>query len=296
MAAEFRQEDWEDLIQLLQDRACTPFIGAGAASGVLPTGGALSKEWADRWEYPFSDKYALPNVAQYLAVKMYGMFPKNQIKSRFAPLPPPDFTDPDEPHSVLADLDLPIYITTNYDNFMCLALQSKGKKCRRDLCRWNDAPELSAVPNAFDGDYQPTPAEPLVYHLHGYYEFPRSLVLTQSDYLEFLIKFARDPDFLPAPIRTALSATALLFVGYSLNDLNFQVLFRAINSAHPRNLQYRSVAIQLPSPEWSSWKRDDAVKYLQDHLERIHNTLVRIYWGDVRNFMVDLNRWRQVSP
>ena len=34
----------------------------------------------------------------------------------------PDFRAPSEPHAVLADLPLPIYMTTNYDDFMVKAL------------------------------------------------------------------------------------------------------------------------------------------------------------------------------
>ena len=39
--------------------------------------------------------------------------------------------------------------------------------------------------------FVPTPANPLVYHLHGHLEMPQSLVLTEDDYLEFLVRISR---------------------------------------------------------------------------------------------------------
>jgi len=50
---------------------------------------------------------------------------------------PPDFSQVDEPHSILASLPLSVYITTNYDNFMVQALKQHNKEPVRDFCTWN---------------------------------------------------------------------------------------------------------------------------------------------------------------
>ena len=50
---------------------------------------------------------------------------------------PPDFSAPDEPHGALADLGLPVYITTNYDGLMTGALKDREKDPQRELCAWN---------------------------------------------------------------------------------------------------------------------------------------------------------------
>jgi SIR2-like domain len=42
------------------------------------------------------------------------------------------------PPAGLADLNLPIYITTNYDYFIEEALKAKGKQPISDFCRWNE--------------------------------------------------------------------------------------------------------------------------------------------------------------
>jgi hypothetical protein len=44
----------------------------------------------------------------------------------------------------------------------------------------------------FDENHRPSPTEPLVYHLHGFDQVPPSLVLSEDDYLEFLVAIPRD--------------------------------------------------------------------------------------------------------
>ncbi len=62
-------------------------------------------------------------MAQYLSIDVDGMWPKHLLVKRFATTPAPDFKDPCEPHSLLADLPCEMYVTTNYDSFMSDALR-----------------------------------------------------------------------------------------------------------------------------------------------------------------------------
>ena len=39
---------------------------------------------------------------------------------------------------MLARLPLPVYITTNYDEFMVQALSGQHKDPKRELCQWNE--------------------------------------------------------------------------------------------------------------------------------------------------------------
>jgi Caspase domain/SIR2-like domain len=88
-------------------------------------------------------------------------------------------------------LNLPIYITSNYDHFMEAALKSRGKRPISDFCRWNE--DLAGYAKAdninskiYRHDYKPTPDNPLVYHLHGDIDYPHSIVLTERDYYDFV--------------------------------------------------------------------------------------------------------------
>ncbi len=130
------------------------------------------------------------------------------------------------PLLLLANLDLPIYITTAYHELMELALKEAKKKYRTEYCRWHKDIEGDTV---FDTDYEPTAKEPLVYHLHGVDRVPDSLVLTQDDYLTFLVACSQNvgkpTDPVNVRVRQAVSASSLLLLGYELQEWDFRSLF-----------------------------------------------------------------------
>jgi len=280
--------EWEILLERIKAQRCVPFLGAGASYGALPLGAEIARELAEKYQYPLEDRDDLIRVAQYIAVE-YGdsLYPKELILKRFAGAKPPDFSQPDEPHGVLAELPLSVYMTTNYDDFMFQALKNRYKDPRREFCRWNDA--LKNRPSAFDARprYQPSPANPLVYQLHGHTD-PHSLVLTEDDYLLFLDAM-RDPKLLPAAVRTALSESSLLFIGYRLADWNIRVLLQGLRRGLLRNL---SVMVLVP-PRNEDPERQRKV---QDYLDRYYAMQdLRVYWGTVRTFCAELRRRWEAS-
>ena len=143
------ENDWELLLSRIKDEKCTPFIGAGACFGSLPLGYEIANILAEEYGYPLADYHNLARVAQFIALKFDdSMFPKEKILRRFfKKIEYPKFEEPDEPHGVLADLPLPIYITTNYDDFMVEALKRRKKDPHREMCLWNK--ELEGQPNIF---------------------------------------------------------------------------------------------------------------------------------------------------
>lgn len=289
--------DWENLMRRIKEKKCTPFIGAGACAGTLPLGSEIAREWAEKYNYPLSDKWDLARVSQFLAVDQDDMFPKENIQRKFAEIAPPDFTKPDEAHALLADLNLPIYITTNYDSFMYQALKSRERDPKRELCRWNRFVEMEET-SVFASGYSPTSANPLVYHLHGHYELPQSLVLTEDDYLDFLVHLSSDQALLPPAIRTALAGTSLLFIGYSLSDWNFRVLFRGLVGSLGASLGYTGVAVQLVPQVTDNVESgiDRAQHYLDTYFEKIQKIKVRVYWGDIKEFTTELrHRWEKFA-
>jgi hypothetical protein len=288
-----KQEEWDELLDYINDGECTPFIGAGACYPILPLAKDISQKWASEFQYPFEDKSDLGRVAQFLAIKRNEVFPKSQIRRLLEQSEQPDFSEPGEPHSILAELNLPIYITTNYDNFMSEALRYHHRNdVKVEFCRWNKFtrdPKFVKKP-VFESGYEPTPASPLVYHLHGFTKVVQSMVLTESDYLDFLIDMSRGDIELPDPITRALASTSLLFMGYSLADWNFRVLFRGLINLAEGNANFPSVAVQLPQ---NVPHPEDALEYLRQYLEKIHDVKVNVYWGDAKEFAKELRmRWK----
>lgn len=290
MAQTLREQDWEILLGRIQKGKCTPFLGAGAAYGFLPLGSDIAQNWAKEYGYPLTDSTDLARVAQFLAVSTKdSMFPKEKILESFKSCSAPDFAAADEPHAVLADLPLPIYMTTNYDDFMMRALVSRNRQPRRELCSWNSF--LRGRPSVFDASetFLPSAANPVVYHLHGHTGVPESLVLTEDDYLDFLVSISRDHNLLPPRIQEALTGASLLFIGYRLADWDFRVLFRGLVTAMESSLRRISVAVQLPPGSVAG--APDAQKYLTDYFDDIN---VRVYWGTAREFAAELRqRWER---
>jgi hypothetical protein len=284
------ERDWKLLLQRIADGNCTPLLGPELCAGIVPARTETAQSWAHEHGYPLADTQDAARVAQYLAVEYDPLFPKEQVQKLLENTAVPDFTKPDQPHTVLAALDLPIYLTTNCDDFMVQALKHHKKDPRRELCRWNE--ELrNSQPSLLESGYEPSPANPLVYHLHGHYATPESLVLTEDDYLDFLVNVS-SPEFqLPPRIQRALAGASLLFVGYNPTDWDFRVLFRGLVAATESSLRRISVTVQCPPvPSGTPAATQEKVqKYLDAYFSKT-DTRMRVYWGTVAEFIAELNR------
>jgi hypothetical protein len=271
------------LIQRIRVGKVTPFIGAGAGAGTLPTGAELAREWSTAFGYPHGMSDDLTAVAQYLAVTHGSAYPKHVVAEQLEGKGPPDFTHPLEPHAFLAALDLPIYITTNYDDFMVQALRDKGKDPIQDFCRWNADVRTKGDQSVFDRPgFEPTPEQPVVFHLHGIREVPASIVITEDDYLRFIVDVSwHHEQLLPVRIKQALTGASLMFMGYSLEDLDFKVIFQAIVIGMESELRRKNVSVQLPREEKA------VASYLAEYL-RMKN--IEVYWGDLEEFVDDLRQ------
>jgi hypothetical protein len=296
MNAGLDEREWKLLLQRIADGKCTPFLGSGLNEGLLPSRSAIAQSWVSEHGYPMGDQPDLARVANYLAVQYDPLFPKEEIQQQYAAAATPNFSLPNQPHTILANLNLPIYISTTYDGFMTAALKHLKKDPQRELCRWNSE-LLRTQPSILDTGYQPTPANPLVYHLHGHYETPESLVLTEDDYMDFLVNISSQEHELPPRIQQALSGSSLLFVGYSPLDWDFRVLFRGLVAASESSLRRISVTVQLPPlPTGSSPEMQEKVqKYLSDYFDQADRRM-RVYWGTADSFITELNqRWQGIA-
>jgi hypothetical protein len=289
------------LLSRIEDGECTAFLGAGACEGVLPTGSEMAREWAKEHDYPLSDVTDLVRVSQFLSVQYDPVFPRKAMIKKISEAQQPDFTKPDEPHGFLAKLPLPIIMTTNYDDFMVKALKAQGKEPVRELCRWNRKTRNQV--SVFDKEtgFSPTAKEPVVFHLHGNTDVPESMVLTEDDYLDFLVNVSKDVALLPARIQEALAESSLLFIGYSLSDWSFRVLFRALVSERERHSRFVSITVQLPPPslpgdatdppDEQKKMQEKQMKYLDEYFS---DKGMRVYWGKSSEFTSELRkRWEE---
>lgn len=285
------EKDWNRLLRRIKEGNCTPFIGAGACYEKIPLGSQIAQDWASAHKYPLNDCSDLARVAQFLAMTEDLITPKEKIKDIIKEhLDKVDiqyFKNPDEPHGVLAELPLPVYITTNYDDFMMQALISRNKKPKQELCRWNQyiqgmKPYREMKPK--DSELNPDALNPVVFHFHGCYNTPDSLVLTEDDYFNFIVNISRYEDLIPARIQEALTGASLLFIGYKIADLDIRVLLRSLfEQIDKRN----HLSVQLVPDVGSLEQKEQAQKYLDKYFGNLN---IRVYWGDCREFSAELKR------
>ena len=124
----------------------------------------------------------------------------------------------------LAEMDFPIIITTNYDRLFEKALRKFGKEA---FTRIYDAKGQQRTRD-FTG--MPKPKEPWLFKMHGCISDPTSFVITDEDYIHFVMRMGDSEDFHPVPlkIRVQFKEWPTLFVGYSLLDYNLRLLFRTL--------------------------------------------------------------------
>lgn len=291
------EQDWRTLISRIRDEKCTPIIGPGAYDEVLSRMNmALAEEWVRTTPgYPFGGYYEIARVAQFLSVVAPDpQVPKDEIARRVKALPPPVFAREDEPHRILAGLPLPIYLTTNYDNFMFEALRSRREKDKapvREFCHWSEYLQQNYDAVNFETN-KPTVANPVVYHLHGYERVPESLVLADDDYLDFLVNIAEDNSVIPERIQRALTGSSLLLLGFRLDDWNFRALFRSIVLFLQKGVTKTHVSVQLV-PELGGLVSREQEERAKDYFTRYFGLRnVKVYWGTCQEFVVELKeRW-----
>ena len=84
--------------------------------------------------------------------------------------------------------------------------------------------------------------------------------------------------------------SALLFLGYSLADWNFKVLFRSLQRILEKSTRSGHVSVQLaPGPEEvSEEEKELAIEYLNLYFREQR---IVVFWGSVDDFIGELRRW-----
>jgi hypothetical protein len=286
--------DWNRLLARINEQKCTPFLGAEASGGILPRRSEMAGRWATELEFPFDDTRDLARVAQFMATEQDEEAPREKIRSEIEGLTPPDFLADDEPHGVLADLPLPIYITTDYHDYMFRALKRRNRDARQEICRWNEL--LTNEQSAFHSDFLPDVANPVVYHLHGRTGITESLVLTEDDYFDFLVATSKEPNPIPPRIQQSFTHASLLFLGYRLTDLEFRVLLRSLKRPLKLNPR-RHISAQVVGDEPASEAELARLAKVQNYLSGYCKSFqITTYWGTTRQFLLELKqRWTAFS-
>ncbi len=200
----------EDLARQIRDRKVVLFVGAGLSMSLgLPSWHQLIAHMAD--DLGYDPEVLVPPGADYLMVAEYYKLEKNSIGPLRSWMDR-NWTVDDkvlqvsEVHNQLVDLDFPFIYTTNYDRNIERAFELRGKAFSKVTSMLDVATASAELPH--------------IVKFHGDFDDDNSLVLTESDYFERL-------DFespLDIKFRSDILGRGVLFVGYSLADLNLRLL------------------------------------------------------------------------
>lgn len=239
---------WDTLLRKISQEHCTPFLGAGISWSLLQFKSEVARKLAKKFNYPLPDKDNLPRVAQFISTETDPLYLKLTVQSFLKDGISKNITKYNELYKILAQLPFPIYITTNYDDFMFHALLNAGKQPKYEYCRWNRL--IRSMENNITDDFEPTINVPLIYHLQGIWDVPQSLVLTEDDSIDFLVNVSKDIGTnLHHRIIRALAGTTLLFIGYDLEEISFRTLFKSIITSVGDGFRQINIAIQIPPEE-----------------------------------------------
>lgn len=302
----------------------------------------LTKKWAkDTVKYPMADDHNLARVAQYHQVilgdmekakkqylsflgktllehyqdfeqyadavnRLQRMVPRPTFSKMVAELNLPSFPENKDPLLLLAQLPLPVYITTSYFGFIEAALKEVGKRPVTQYWSWYDEPvsikylpdteypalqpPLPSVPLEDPRDFIPTPERPAVYHLFGIEDTAKTLVMSEDDYMNFLVNSAQERvsmDVVPSELITALSRKRLLLLGYQLGDWDFRALFRFISKFRIGDRKYLtpSISIQLKPTLANKQFEELQISYLEKYFDEYK---FNVKWFDTAAFIYEL--------
>jgi CHAT domain-containing protein/SIR2-like protein len=302
---------WQAIVHSVRSGQFTPIVGAGLGERVYGNLRDAARELAEEAGFPLAEhqRYELPQVSQYLRVSQSVVFARDKFKEelrrqilrRHDMLPAelaqaslPNLlravgqknreADPADPYKLLAQLPARVFITANPDNLLQEALKAEGKNPEVFFFNWRMKTD---EPGRYDRE--PTPKDPLVFHILGYFKDDESLVLTEDDYFDYLIGLIQYKPRIPKVIPYATANTSLLFLGFQLTDWSFRVLFRLIMSQEgsSRRKEFAHVAVQVDPEEHTLINPQKARKYLKEYFG---DSDITIFWGSAGEFLQELER------
>lgn len=200
-----------ELVAAIRDRRSILFAGAGVSMAVgLPSWTQLIDHMRDELGLSAEESEAgYQTLAEYYRLQQGSVGALRSWMDRTWSVSE-DKVAKSAIHKLLVELDFPILYTTNYDNNLEAAYRHFG----RDYVKIVSARDLA---RAGDGATQ-------IVKFHGDFEDDQSLVLAETDYFDRL-EFDSPLDI---KFRADTLGRTLLFVGYSMSDMNIRLLLHKL--------------------------------------------------------------------
>jgi hypothetical protein len=226
---------FDDLCETLRRGNAIGFAGAGlsARAGFADWNGFLERLWklsperADARRRSVADPDDLPWKAEQIRMRIEQRDYEGVLKRYFRK---PRREDPGV--QAFARLPLRHVFTTNYDDSLERAMRRAkpprdwGRRAwKPEIIDWSDRERVSRLMGSFpDG----RAVQRCLIHLHGRWNRPSGIVLTERDYRERYVR----SDETQKQLFAVFAMQPALFVGFSLRDLDVMAVFREVNAVH----------------------------------------------------------------
>ncbi len=202
---------YDQLVEAIAERRAILFAGAGLSMAVgLPSWSQLIEHMKTELELgPEADDTSYQTLAEYYRLHLGSIGPLRSWMDRSWSISE-GAVKRSRVHELIVELDFPIAYTTNYDNNLEVAYRLHG----RDFVKIANAGDLVRC----TGD------RPQIVKFHGDFTDDASLVLAETDYFDRL-SFDSPLDI---KFRSDTLGRTILFVGYSMSDLNIRLLLHKL--------------------------------------------------------------------
>ena len=228
LPAFYESPNLKALYRDMRDSPPLALVGAGASipSG-YPSWSRLMDEMEERLQSvspqapQFSRVLKLLNDAPWQAEELH-----SQLKDEFHRFIKDRFGDPKEPNSVaepyhlIARLPFRHILTTNFDR--CIELAMKKSEKPFEPIDWN----IEKQAREFLRSLSKSNSIRYVVHLHGIYDNPSKIVLTESSYAERYL----DENFRRRLLAIFITQP-IVFIGFSMNDPDLGQLMRVVRAS-----------------------------------------------------------------
>lgn len=255
------------IAEAVADRTCVPFLGAAANykcdgyEGLLLGTDVARSLAATVADQKIADTGNLPRVSLVFERHAYRAGLLKELRT----LLPDHERLPSRLLNVLAALPFDLYVTTNYDRLLERALAPRDPIVVVQTLHSIENGE--AVEEWANSD--PETRRPLVYKIHGtfkdYEGLDKSpLIITEDDYIDFLTQLGTtDEHAVPRKITARLATNTLLFLGYSLDDWDFRVLYKTMLNPDDEPFRPGSYSVQKEVADyWIDFWKEKKVRIL----------------------------------
>jgi len=207
----------DDLVQAIKEGRAILFAGAGISAVLgVPTWQELIAHIGDELGYD-PEIFSTPR-ANYLALAEYYKVQKGTIGPLRSWMDKifnvsDDILKNSRIHELIVTLDFPVIYTTNYDR----NIENSFLLHKKDFSKIVDVRDIA----------KSAPDTTQIVKLHGDFDDDDSIVLTETDYFERL-SFESPLDI---KLRSDALAKTILFIGYSLSDINVRLLLYKLSQA-----------------------------------------------------------------